>query len=142
MPSKLRNLLAPEINRYRIKSGPVIDRWGGWPGDETCGLFYLPYRPPRKAQPYKLRVIISGSEGWDHVSVSLPHRCPTWEEMEFCKRFFFQADAVCYQLHVAESEHLSAHPYCLHIWRSHDHEIALPPPIFVAPPQPKEVINV
>lgn len=26
------------------------------------------------------------SDGWDHVSVSLPGRCPTWEEMDAIKR--------------------------------------------------------
>lgn len=80
-----------------------------------------------------LRVIASNGEGWDHVSVSTDRRCPNWEEMEHIKRIFFKPDEVAMQLHVAESDHISQHPYCLHIWRPHDVWIPLPPPIFVGP---------
>jgi len=135
MPSKLRNL--NDLNAYRITRGPIIDHYGGFVGDETCGAFMVPVRARNRGLStaltgsYKLKVIVSGSEGWDHVSVSLPQRCPTWEEMEFVKRLFFQPDAVCMQLHVAESSHISVHPFCLHIWHPHDAEIPLPPPIMV-----------
>ena len=64
-----------------------------------------------------LRCIFSNGLGWDHVSVSLPTRCPTWAEMEFIKRTFFADDETAMQLHVPLAEHISHHPYCLHIWR-------------------------
>ena len=32
-----------------------------------------------------LKVTCSDGAGWDHVSVSLSDRCPTWEEMAFIK---------------------------------------------------------
>jgi hypothetical protein len=35
-----------------------------------------------------LRVIASDGEGWEHVSVSLANRCPTWDEMCFIKGVF------------------------------------------------------
>lgn len=137
--SALRNL--HELDRYRITSGPLIEHWRGDVGDELCGAFQIPTRSSQRGLStattgsYKIRVIVSGLEGWDHVSVSLQHRTPSWEEMEFIKRLFFKPEAVCYQLHVAEAEHLSAHPYCLHIWRCHNIDVPLPPPIFVAPPR-------
>jgi hypothetical protein len=100
---------------------------------------------------------ISEGGGWDHVSVSLPHRCPTWEEMCFIKELFFRDDETCFQLHPAKKENISFHPYCLHIWRPQTQEecdvvkqawgdewpygsafvapsaIPLPPVIFVGP---------
>lgn len=136
--SKLRDLTT--LDEYRIRKGPVVDLWGGFAGDETCGAFQIPTRTTNRGLStamtgsYKIRVIVSGSEGWDHISVSLPTRCPTWEEMEHIKRMFFEDDACCMQLHVPVSEHISCHPFCLHIWRPHDAAIPMPPPIFVAPP--------
>jgi hypothetical protein len=81
----------------------------------------------------ELRIIAGVGDGWDHLSVStsLP-RCPTWSEMEFVKRMFFAPTEVAMQLHVPPSDHISVHPYCLHLWRPHDVEIPLPPKEMVA----------
>lgn len=78
-----------------------------------------------------LKVIASFGDGWDHVSVSLPTRCPTWEEMEFVKRLFFNEDEVAYQLHVAPKDHINIHSYVLHMWRPQDVAIPLPPTYMV-----------
>lgn len=64
-----------------------------------------------------LRIIASDGGGWDHVSVSLPTRCPTWEEMCWVKRLFFSPDEVVMQLHPATSNYVNNHPHCLHLWR-------------------------
>ena len=74
-----------------------------------------------------LTIVASWGEGWDHVSVSRPDRCPTWEEMERVKRAFFRPDEVAFQLHVPVSDHISVYPFCLHIWRPHAADIPLPP---------------
>lgn len=80
-----------------------------------------------------LRIIASDGMGWDHVSVSLADRCPTWDEMEWVKRELF-ADTDCVmQLHVPVSDHKNCHPYCLHLWRPQQAEIPRPPSIMVAP---------
>ncbi|WP_428337469.1 DUF7694 domain-containing protein [Paenirhodobacter sp.] len=73
------------------------------------------------------------SSGWDHVSVSLPRRCPNWEEMSFVKGMFFQDDETAMQLHVPLSQHINHHPYCLHLWRPHQFEIPRPPFWMVGP---------
>ena len=80
-----------------------------------------------------LRVIASVGAGWDHVSVSLPRRCPNWEEMSFVKGMFFQDDETAMQLHVPLSQHINHHPYCLHLWRPHQFEIPRPPFWMVGP---------
>lgn len=77
-------------------------------------------------------IIASWDSGWDHVSVSLPDRCPTWEEMERVKRAFFRSDETAMQLHVPPSDHKNLHPYCLHIWRPHHADIPRPPSWMVA----------
>ena len=55
--------------------------------------------------------------GWEHVSVSIPVRCPTWEEMAFVKSLFRDPDDLVVQLHPPESEYVNNHQYCLHLWR-------------------------
>lgn len=98
-------------------------------GDDRHGCFRVPSKDDGKT----LKVIISGSEGWDHVSVSREDRTPSWSEMEQIKRLFFRDDALAMQLHVPPAEHKNCHPHCLHIWRPHDAVIPRPPGIFVAP---------
>ena len=125
----MRNLHGPDIERYRDKSREVERMWG-FTGDETCGRFYVPQSNALTAHAV-FCVIASNAAGWDHVSVSLPHRCPTWDEMEHIKRTFFEDDEIAMQLHVPPSDHISRHPHCLHLWRPHDVEIPLPPKVFV-----------
>lgn len=78
-----------------------------------------------------LRCIASWGGGWDHVSVSLPTRCPMWPEMEAVKRLFFRRDETAMQLHVPPAEHVDCHPHRLHLWRPQHAEIPRPPAIFV-----------
>lgn len=77
-----------------------------------------------KSGVFRLRVIVSAGQGWDHVSVSLPNRCPTWEEMDFVKNLFFKEDEVAMQLHVNGKTKINLHPYCLHLWRPQGKEEA------------------
>lgn len=87
------------------------------------GAFIVP--SPRSGA--KLMVVASNGAGWDHVSVSLRNRCPTWDEMERVKRLFFLPTETAMQLHVQPSAHVSVHPNCLHIWRPQDTGIPMPP---------------
>lgn len=81
----------------------------------------------------RLFVIASDGFGWEHVSVSLRHRTPTWDEMEFVRQLFWRDDETVMQLSVPRSEHLSMHRYCLHLWRPVDIEVPRPPAWMVAP---------
>lgn len=80
-----------------------------------------------------IKVLCSNGFGWDHVSVSLKDRCPTWEEMEFVREICFLPEETAMQLHVPDSDHISHHPYCLHLWRPQQGEIPRPPGWMVAP---------
>lgn len=96
-------------------------------GDDFGGVFLV----PSPTGSHELRVIASNGEGWDHVSVSLPNRCPNWPEMEHVKRLFFRDTETAMQLHVGTADHINIHPHCLHIWRPHKEAIPLPPKEFV-----------
>ncbi len=121
----MRNLLL--LNPFRDVS-PEVQAYYGTFGDDKNGVFLVP--SPVDRAP--MRVIASVGDGWEHVSVSRANRCPNWPEMDHIKRLFFKDDEVVMQLHVAASDHISVHPYCLHLWRPLDAIIPLPPKDMVA----------
>lgn len=105
-------LIYPE--EYRILGNP------GHPGAFTV-----------KFQGRALKIIASDLFDWDHVSVSLAHRCPTWEEMCCVKSLFWELDDCVMQVHPSPKDYVNVHPYCLHLWRPQKIEIPLPPTILV-----------
>ena len=78
-------------------------------------------------QGVRLRIITSFGFGWDHVSVSLPDRTPTWEEMVLVKSLFFTDEEPVIQFHVPLVWKINCHPHCLHLWRLQAGDIPLPP---------------
>lgn len=81
-----------------------------------------------------LHIISSGhcedgdaTAGWEHVSVSLPKRCPTWDEMCFVKALFWEPEETVVQFHPAEAEYKNLATTCLHLWKDTRVGHALPP---------------
>jgi hypothetical protein len=123
-------------NKYRIRTGRLAtdDSYG------NCGAFFV---PPLKPGTPPLSCIahdgvLEADEdplfaGWEHVSVSLPHRCPTWAEMDRIKRLFWDDDDAVMQLHPPRRTWVNLHPYCLHLWRPTGQTIPLPPTALVGP---------
>jgi hypothetical protein len=109
-------------------------RVGPMASDDSAGnngAFLLPnLKEPRKP----VRVIASDGFGWEHVSVSLVNRVPSWREMCMVKRMFWDAEDVVVQFHPPESEYVNMHPHCLHLWRPVGVEIPRPPSILVGVP--------
>lgn len=64
-----------------------------------------------------LRIICSDGLGWEHVSVSLADRTPTWEEMCYVKDLFWDEHEWVVQYHPPKSLYVNNHPFCLHLWR-------------------------
>lgn len=110
-------------NQYRERRG----RLGTDESYGNNGRFFIPSRP---GQP-PLTVICSDGEGWEHVSVSRPDRCPTWAEMCKVKELFWDPEDCVMQLHPPRSQWISNHPYCLHMWRPLHSSIPQPPSIMV-----------
>ena len=119
-----------ELDRYRDMRGEVAAY--GQNGGSTEGLFRFRLRHRDGHKGAKLTVIASCGGGWEHISVSTPVRCPTWDEMEHIKRLFFRDDETAMQLHVPPSDHVNCHPFCLHLWRPMGVEIPRPPSMMVA----------
>lgn len=71
-------------------------------------------------------IIASDGAGWEHVSVSLPKRCPTWEEMCAIKNLFWGEDDCVIQYHPAKKDYVNNHLYCLHLWRPTNASIPTP----------------
>lgn len=110
----------------RVLSGQYASRFDL---DGNNGLFMVPIPNSRET----VRVIASDGGGWEHVSVSLVNRCPTWEEMCAVKDLFWSAEDCVMQLHPPRSEYVNHHPFCLHLWRPIGRDIPQPPSFFVGP---------
>ena len=54
---------------------------------------------------------------WEHVSVSLKHRIPTWQELKFIKMLFWDPEDEVLQFFPPQSEYINFHKNCLHLWR-------------------------
>lgn len=110
-------------NQYRQTAGRLATR----SSDGNNGAFFIPTRPggPR------LMVICSDGADWEHVSVSMPNRCPTWEEMCKVKGLFWDDEDAVMQLHPPRSDWVNNHSYCLHLWRPVGAAIPLPPSFMV-----------
>lgn len=108
-----------ELDQYRDRAAEL--RAHGVAGGDHGGVFLVSHRGAR------LRIIASIGEGWDHVSVSMATRCPSWAEMSAVHRTFFLPDEAAFQLHVPEADHVNLHPHCLHLWRPQDQPVPRPP---------------
>jgi hypothetical protein len=115
------------LDLFRIRDSFVLESYGSY-GDGGNGAFIIPV----PGQITALKVVASNGEGWDHISVSVngEPRTPTWAEMEIAKKAFL-GDVTAMQLHLTAKDHISCHPYTLHIWRPHNRDIPLPPKIMV-----------
>lgn len=112
-------------NTYRIRTGRTATQ----NSSGNNGAFWVPNKTGKRGVLAPLRVIASDGLYWEHVSVSLPERCPSWQEMCFIKHMFWDAEDAVMQLHPPESSYVNNHPYCLHLWRPVPplQQIPLPP---------------
>lgn len=108
-------------NRYRVKTGMLgsDDSYG------NNGAFTVPFKG------FDFRVVASDGEGWEHVSVSLPNRCPSWEEMCHIKDLFWNEDDCVVQYHPPRADYVNNHNFCLHLWKPIGKNIETPPSILV-----------
>lgn len=104
-------------NKFRVQTG----LYGSAPEHGNNGAFVI---PPNAKDSLRsnivgpdLLTIASDGLGWEHVSVSLGTRCPTWEEMCRVKNIFWDEEDCVMQFHPSKSEYVNNHPYCLHLWR-------------------------
>lgn len=78
-----------------------------------------------------LNFIFSYQMGWEHLSVSMPSRTPTWEQMCVMKDIFWNKNEACVEYHPREEDYVNNHKHCLHIWRPTHEPLPTPPSILV-----------
>lgn len=106
------------VERGRIAEGKWATRHS-----ETFGMFFVKH--PRTGRRFK--VMVGDGSGWDHVSVSLERRCPTWDEMCWIKNLFFEAEERVVQFHPPVAEYVTNCKNCLHLWKLQHEEFPSPP---------------
>lgn len=125
-------------NQYRVRAG----RMGSKDAAGNNGAFFVPNRCSKDyPQTAPLCCVASDgidtredarlARGWEHVSVSLPNRCPTWAEMDYIKSLFWDDTDAVMQLHPPRASWVNNHPHCLHMWRPTVAQIPLPSPLLV-----------
>ncbi len=74
-----------------------------------------------------LNFIFSYQIGWEHLSVSMPSKTPSWDQMCRMKDIFWNKNEACVEYHPKEEDYINNHPHCLHIWRPTEVELPTPP---------------
>lgn len=128
----MRKLPWLQAERYRL---PLI----GTAHESHYGDPYGAFAIPRKTGV--LRVLVSDGDyvsaqltnefAWEHVSVSLEERVPTWEEMCYVKDLFWRDDECVVQYHPPKAEYINNHLNVLHMWRPLNIEFPMPPRLAV-----------
>lgn len=111
--------------KHRVKKG----KYGSDSSIGNNGLFQFSSQYPGSQGVVYFNCIVSDGEDWEHVSVTCRNkgRCPTWEEMCFIKDTFWDKDDWVIQYHPEESEYVSYHDTCLHLWKPINQKIPTPP---------------
>lgn len=78
-----------------------------------------------------LSFIFSYQMGWEHLSVSMPSKTPSWDQMCRMKDIFWNKDEACVEYHPKEEDYVNMHPHCLHIWKPTEEYLPTPPHILV-----------
>ncbi len=112
-------------NEYRVRHGVTA----GTDADGNNGCFII----RQAGRGEDLRIIASDGMEWEHVSVSLAGRIPTWKEMCHVKALFWDDEDCVIQYHPSKSEYVNCHPFVLHLWRPIGQDIPKPPSVLVGP---------
>lgn len=124
----MRKRIHDLAEKGRITDGPFASFYG-----DRFGAFMLLFRPTGGL----LKIIASAGDvadkdfpkgtRWDHVSVSLENRTPTWEEIAWIKSLFFDEEECAIEYHPPKSKYVNVTATTLHIWRPLDVVIPMPP---------------
>ena len=130
--------LNDQIDAARLTSG----RLASSSKDGMNGLFFFDREGycirciASDGSDWKAKKLVGGAlpgKPWEHVSVSLDTRCPTWDEMNFVKEMFWRDDECVIQYHPPKSNYVNIMPYCLHLWKPIGVKIPMPPSMCVGP---------
>ena len=86
--------MSPEAKRYR--KGAIV-------------VIYSPNEPMDDPN------FINGTNG-EHLSISHPHRYPTWQEIKDARYHFMSPDNHVYMILPPKDQYVNVHPNCFHLW--------------------------
>lgn len=117
--------------KFRIKNGVFGST--SQAGNNGAFNIFLMKSPDLNPLLHNFHAIASDQMDWEHVSISMEKRCPTWEEMCFIKDMFWDEEDLVVQMHVPKKDYVNNHPFCLHLWRKAGTNdfCETPPKIFV-----------
>jgi hypothetical protein len=132
----MRNEPNLKIEKYRVRfpAGHPMASANIACANTNTGAFEV----PRSFSHFRLAIIASTGEGWEHVSVhavdddDTPYT-PLWEHMQMVKELWWKDDEVVMQLHPRKADYVNFHRHVLHLWRPIGIEIPTPPSILVGP---------
>ncbi len=116
-----------DLEKHRFKKGGIPSSKG-----DNFGLFLFdldeknPMYHHNEGVVQLAVIIVSNDPKWEHASVGLLHRDPTWSEMNFVKEAFWGQSLTVIQFHPKKTEYVNLHPHLLHLWVRTDYEIELP----------------
>jgi len=111
----MRKELPAVLELGRVRKGAMASRRG------IAGAYQV------KHGGAELVIIASNGMGWEHVSVSLENRTPSWEEMCWVKDLFWNDDECVIQYHPPREKYVNCHPHCLHLWKPYRAIMPEPP---------------
>ena len=111
-----------KLNKFRVKDGM-------WKTTDTdkFGFFFIGIKPGTPPLKVMSAPFDTPHKDWEHVSVSLPNRCPTWDEMCKVKDLFWDKNQTVIQFHPPEGEYVNNCGFCLHLWRNVKNKTEIPP---------------
>jgi hypothetical protein len=107
-----------------------------WLGPSPVGAMYGYFEVATKKGTLRIQAsdgTTDFEEDWQHVSVSLENRTPTWQEMCFVKSLFWDESETVVQFHPARSAYVNAMKHCLHLWARRGMIYNLPPTELIGP---------
>jgi hypothetical protein len=120
-------LINDELEKHRRTNGGIPSKKG-----DPFGLFTFDLNEEHPMYHHNngivqlVVIIVSNDPKWQHASVGLLHRDPTWNEMNFVKEAFWGPDLTVVQFHPKKTEYINLHPHLLHLWIRTDYEYELP----------------
>lgn len=115
----MRSTIPDQLERGRVLIPGIMN-------DGLLGAFRIQYKE-RTLRIISSMGTYSVEQGWEHVSVSLQDRIPSWMEMCYVKDLFWEPHECVVQFHPPKMHYKNIHPNCLHMWRNASIEFPLPP---------------
>lgn len=130
-----------ELEPYRWNDGPL--------GSSPTGATYGAFRWVKGGTQYNVIAADGEETGWEHVSITVAYRSgrrivarmPTWDEMCWLKRQFWNEEEAVIQLHPPKSEYVNDHATCLHLWKCVGENFPLPNSMMVGN-KPSPLVNL